>query len=202
MLRRYSRGHLLSSRFRCGRSCCRSPATTPVAATPAFAPPPAMSPATVAPAAPPPTVVALTAVAPDPVPPAAVAPAGSRCVNNTKWFPEDILYDLLLACYATRREKWVSSDEGEHRWGGAVRHVYCWSSRQLRYFVLSYGTTIRHVEPYRPKFTDEYYNTTTQELPRPSVVHNEPHFLPLVDDFNKDRQRNVALEKCWPTRSY
>ena len=41
----------------------------------------------------------------------------------------------------------------------------------------------------------------TKELSRPAIVHNAYHFLPLIGEFNKDRQRNLALEKCWPTRS-
>ena len=31
--------------------------------------------------------------------------------------------------------------------------------------------------------------------------HNTDHFLPLINEYNKERQNILALEKKWPTRN-
>ena len=63
------------------------------------------------------------------------------------------------------------------------------------------GKTIRHVKDYYAKFSDGYDNKETCTYPRPASAYQTWHFLPLIDEFNKDRQKMLALKKKWPTRN-
>ena len=79
--------------------------------------------------------------------------------------------------------------------------VYAWSQKGFSCMVSSCGKTVRHSEDYRSKYSDEYDNKCTHDYARPAVAHQLYHFLPLIDEFNKERQKTLALEKKWPTRN-
>ena len=79
--------------------------------------------------------------------------------------------------------------------------VYSWSSRGLTYIVSTCGKTIRHKQDYYTKFSDNHDNTVTKPLPQPALVHVLFHVLPLLDEFNKERQHTLGLEKSWLTRN-
>jgi hypothetical protein len=87
--------------------------------------------------------------------------------------------------------------------GGVDLYVmaYAWSSKGLAYMVSSCGKTVMHVDPYIPRFEDEYGNVQEKELPRPTVAHMLHEFLPLIDEHNKARQNTLALEKHWLTKN-
>ena len=63
--------------------------------------------------------------------------------------------------------------------------------------------TITHRISYESKYADHFDNTAFNELPRPAILHQLFHFLPLVDEANKERQNALELEKklltknCW-----
>ena len=79
--------------------------------------------------------------------------------------------------------------------------IYAWSQQRTTMMVSTCGKTIRHRIDYHSKFVDAFDNTTYKELPRPAAVHQVFHFLPLVDEANKERQSSLALEKKWLTKN-
>ena len=79
--------------------------------------------------------------------------------------------------------------------------VYSWSQQRTCYVVSTCGKTVQHATSYRSKYADSYDNTSANELPRPAVLHQLFHFLPLIDETNKERQNSLALEKKWPTKN-
>ena len=79
--------------------------------------------------------------------------------------------------------------------------IYAWSHKRTTMIVSTSGKTIRHKIDYHSKFVDAFDNTTYKELPRPAVLHQAFHFLPLIDEANKERQSTLALEKKWLTKN-
>ena len=79
--------------------------------------------------------------------------------------------------------------------------VYAWSQKRTCFVVSTCGKTIRHSVDYRAKFADQFDNTSANEYPRPAILHQLFHFLPLIDETNKERQSALALEKKWPTKN-
>jgi hypothetical protein len=79
--------------------------------------------------------------------------------------------------------------------------IYAWSQQRTTMVVSTCGKTIRHQIDYHSKFVDAFDNTTYKELPRPAVLHQTFHFLPLIDEANKERQSTLALEKKWLTKN-
>ena len=76
-----------------------------------------------------------------------------------------------------------------------------WSQKGFSFIVSSCGKTVRHFEDYRSNYTDEYDNKCGNECARPAVAHMLYHFLSLIDEFNKERQKTLSLEKKWPTKN-
>ena len=81
--------------------------------------------------------------------------------------------------------------------------AYAWSQQRSCRIVSTCGKTITHRISYESKYADHFDNTAFNELPRPAILHQLFHFLPLVDEANKERQNALALEKkiltknCW-----
>ena len=81
--------------------------------------------------------------------------------------------------------------------------AYAWSQQRSCRIVSTCGKTITHRISYESKYADHFDNTAFNELPRPAILHQLFHFLPLVDEANKKRQNALALEKklltknCW-----
>ena len=65
------------------------------------------------------------------------------------------------------------------------------------------GKTIMHRISYESKYADHFDNTKFNELLRLAILHQLFHFLPLIDEANKERQNALALNKkilaknCW-----
>ena len=78
--------------------------------------------------------------------------------------------------------------------------VYVYSNKRVAYFVSTSGMTVRHSISYKSRFEDGYGNPTFKLLPRPAIAHFAYEFLPLIDEHNKARQSNLALEEKWPTK--
>ena len=121
--------------------------------------------------------------------------------QNTRMFPKEALYAVLKARHSKRPAgHWVvmkTNIAGVDLFAIA----YAWSQSSVAYMVSTCGKTIRHCEDYYAKFSDGYDNKETLAYPRPAIVHQTYHFLPLIDEFNKERQKVLALEKKWPTRN-
>ena len=73
--------------------------------------------------------------------------------------------------------------------------VYAWSQQRTCMIVSTCGKTITHRMTYQLKYADQFDNTEFNDLPRPAVLHQLFHFLPLIDEANKERQNALALEK-------
>ena len=116
-------------------------------------------------------------------------------------FPKEVLYSVLKARHPRRPAgHWVvmkTAIAGVDLFA----MVYAWSQSSVAYMVSTCGKTIRHIEDYYSKFSDGYDNKETNAYPRPAIAHQIWHFLPLIDEFNKERQKMLALEKKWPTRN-
>ena len=64
---------------------------------------------------------------------------------------------------------------------------YTWSQHRSCMAVSTCGKTIRHKIDYQSKYANQFDNTEWNNLPRPVVLHQLFHFLPLIDEANKER---------------
>ena len=115
--------------------------------------------------------------------------------QNLNFFPKDVLTAVLKARHPRRPAgHWVVM-KTQISGVDLFIMVYAWSQSGFAYMISTCGKTVRHFEDYHSKFSDEYDNKDTNAYPRPAIAHQVYHFLPLVDEFNKERQKNLALEK-------
>ena len=114
--------------------------------------------------------------------------------QNTRIFPKEALYAVLKARHSKRPAgHWVVMKTN-------IAGVDLFA-RLVAVKCDVHGLYLWQGEEYYAKFSDGYDNKETLAYPRPAIVHQTYHFLPLIDEFNKERQKVLALEKKWPTRN-
>ncbi len=120
--------------------------------------------------------------------------------QNLNYFPMQVLHSILLARFPRHPAgHWVVM-KAKISGINIFIMAYAWSNKGISYMVSSSGTTVRHETDYRSSFSDGFGNTDSKALPRPAVAHFLYEFLPLIDEHNKTRQSNLALERKWPTK--
>ena len=82
-----------------------------------------------------------------------------------------------------------------------VCNTYAWIQRSTSYFFLTTGNNNSPLHLYRSQFEDEFGCVGWRDIPRPNFSGFIYHFLPLIDDNNKQCQNILNLEKCWPTKT-
>jgi hypothetical protein len=78
--------------------------------------------------------------------------------------------------------------------------AYAWSQRGMYYFLSTCGSTAPSSAMYQSNFEDEFGNVDFKMLPRPQVCHFLYEYLPLIDEYNKQCQSVLRVEKKWPTK--
>ena len=121
--------------------------------------------------------------------------------KNVQWFLMQVLNEVLHARHSRRPAGHWAVMKARLAGVDLFVMVYSWSQQRTCYAVSTCGKTVRHATNYRSKYADAYDNTSANELPRPAVLHQLFHFLPLIDETNKERQNSLALEKKWPTKN-
>ena len=122
--------------------------------------------------------------------------------QNKKFFPTDILQEVLFARYPSKRiGHWVVMKTVIHS-VPILAIAYAWSSRGIAYFGSTVGDTGVDAKQYISKFEDDYGNTGWKHINRPKILTFIYEFLPLIDESNKQRQSILNLEQKWPTRNY
>ena len=119
--------------------------------------------------------------------------------NNTKFFPKQALRSVLLARHGSRPAgQWVVF---RTRIAGVelFATIYAWSQQSASYFISTCGSTETSCAPYQSWFEDDFGGASSKELPRLEMAEFLYQYLPLIDEHNKQRQSELALEKCWPT---
>ena len=120
--------------------------------------------------------------------------------QNLNYCPTQVLHSILLARHKNRPAgHWVVM-KAVISGVDLFIMVYAYSNKRVAYFVSTSGTTVRHSIPYKSCYEDGYGNPTFKLLPRPAIAHFVYEFLPLIDEHNKARQSNLALEEKWPTK--
>jgi hypothetical protein len=79
--------------------------------------------------------------------------------------------------------------------------AYAWSQRGISYILSTFGSTRPAEKMYQSYFEDDYGNVGSKEISRPELVHLLYDYLPLIDEHNKQRRKNLGLEQKWPTRN-
>ena len=79
--------------------------------------------------------------------------------------------------------------------------AYAWSQRGISYVLSTCGSTKPAEKMYMSYFEDDYGNVGSKEINRPELAHLLYDYLPLIDEHNKQRQKNLGLERKWPTRN-
>lgn len=139
----------------------------------------------------------------------------------THLFPVTQLFELLMARYSNTpggiAGKWVvmtadipcTAADDPRKPGTTIpaktirviAMAYAWSKRGVSYFVSTCGLTTVCKDPYNSHYEDEYGCVGTRQLPRPWLADFLFKKLPIIDEHNKQRQKILALEKCWPTKN-
>jgi hypothetical protein len=81
-----------------------------------------------------------------------------------------------------------------------IAMAYSWSNTGVAYFISTVGNTHAHDEPYRSYFEDPYGGTGTRVVPRPVLADFLYQVLPVIDEHNKQRQYELAIDRKWPTQ--
>ena len=118
-----------------------------------------------------------------------------------KMFPKEVLYAVLKAHHPRRPAGHCIVMKSTIVGLDLFVLVYTWSQSSMAYMVLKCGKTIQYVEDYYTNFSNGYNNKETCAYPRPAIAHQMWYLLPLIDKFNKEQQKMLALEKMWPTKS-
>ena len=106
--------------------------------------------------------------------------------QNLNWHPAKVLAAILKARYPKRQAgHWVVTKTNLVGVDLCVM-IYVWSHKRTTMVVSTSGKTIRHKIDYHSKFVDAFDNTTYKELPRPAVLHQAFHFLPLIDEQTRN----------------
>ena len=120
--------------------------------------------------------------------------------QNLNYCPTEVIHSILIARHKTRPAgHWVVM-KSEISGVDIFLLVYAYSNKRVAYFISTCGTTVRHSVDYKSCYEDGYGNPTFKLLPRPAIAHFLYEFLPLIDEHNKARQSNLALEETWPTK--
>ena len=121
--------------------------------------------------------------------------------NNRTFFPMRALKRILDARYGEHPAgHWVVLTT-EMSGVKLIALAYAWSQKGVSYFISTCGSTEASREKYVSSFEDEFGNVSHKTIERPELCHFLYEYLPLIDEHNKQRQRLLALEKSWPTRS-
>jgi len=112
--------------------------------------------------------------------------------NNTNLYTMRILHRLLKARYSEQHVlHWVImrtsiSDVP------IFEIAYTWIQRSVSYFISTCGSTEMYETKYS-HFEDYWGNVTIKEINRPKILHYVYAFLPLIDDYNKQRQIILSI---------
>jgi len=120
--------------------------------------------------------------------------------QNSQLYPKKPLHAILKACHGDNPAgHWVVM---RSTIGGVPLFAlaYAWSKAGVSYFLSTCGSTAVASEMYETNFEDEFGNIQTRKIPRPKVASFLYNFLPLIDEYNKQWQSILGLEKSWPTR--
>ena len=121
--------------------------------------------------------------------------------QHLNWYPSKVLSAILRARHPKQPAgHWVVMKTNLSGFDLFVM-IYAWSQERTTMVVSAIGKTNRHRIDYHSKFVDAFNNTTYKELPRLAVLYQAFHFLPLIDEANKERQSTLALEKKWLTKN-
>ena len=74
------------------------------------------------------------------------------------------------------------------------------SKKGTSFFITTCGITAPSKNLYRSNFEDEYGGVTFKDIQRPEIAEFLYQYLPLIDEHNKQRQKLLNLERCWPTK--
>lgn len=121
--------------------------------------------------------------------------------NNTSAFPKEQLLAILKARHGKNPQgNWVvmtSTIAGSP----IIALAYASSNTDVSFFVSSCGQTTTATEPCHTSFDDACSGDTWTAVPRPDLVDWLYQKLPLSDEYSKQRQKLLGLEKSWPTKT-
>ena len=104
--------------------------------------------------------------------------------QNVNYYPMKVLHAIMAAwCGSRPAGNWV---------------VMTATIGGVDLYVMAYAIGLQ--KAYLSRYEDEYGIVQQKELPRPAVAHFLYDFLPLIDEHNKARQSELALEKKWLTK--
>jgi hypothetical protein len=75
---------------------------------------------------------------------------------------------------------------------------YKYNRRKVLFFISTFGAGgMADGNPYIQRWADDNGNIVTRDISRPHVVSNYFERSPRVDNHNKSRQHELAMEEAW-----
>ena len=90
--------------------------------------------------------------------------------------------------------------DGEDETVRVIAIAYAWSAKNITYMVSTVGNTTADADPYVTNYTDEYGVAQEKRMSRPKLCAFLYKLLPLIDEHNKQRQHELAVERAWQTK--
>lgn len=78
--------------------------------------------------------------------------------------------------------------------------VYAWSKAGRAFLISSGASTAVAADPYTSHYEDEFGTVQKKEIPRPQVFDVYYAHNWKIDEFNRQRQGTIRLERSWPTQ--
>jgi hypothetical protein len=121
--------------------------------------------------------------------------------QNQQWFPMKPLYAVLKARFKDQLAGHWLTFEATVSGVRLIALACAWSQRGVSYILSTCGSMEPAEKMYMSYFEDDYGNVGSKEINCPKLAHLLYDYLPLSDEHNKQRQKNLGLERKWLTRN-